>query len=333
MVKPGDGDEWLRANGAGENLAWSPADFENFAEPRPELQERAAADLEAAVRLLIENDWGFRLHATYDETIRHDLNVFEKIAAEGGWPSDLPWLFDHAETISDQSIDRVRALGGNVSVQNRMFFQGAAFKDRYGKTATEWAPPITKLLGAGLTVGAGTDATRVSSYNPWLSLAWLVTGRDIANNRLYAAENIVDRATALEMYTVAGAKLSNEADVKGTITVGKYGDLSILSADFFTIAEEEIPFIEAEVTVAGGRVVYASDNYEGQAEDLPAITVEWSPVAAFGGYQNVPSGVRQAQGFVEAAGDSAEQRAWRTKREEHVHENGHHHDGPLDGCF
>ncbi|MBV8090784.1 MAG: amidohydrolase, partial [Alphaproteobacteria bacterium] len=234
MVKPGEGDGWLRANGAGENLAWSPADFENFAEPRPQLTDRASVDLEAAARLLIEHGWGFRLHATYDETIRQDLDVFEQIVGNAG-SLGVPWLFDHAETISDWSIDRVRALGGNISIQNRMYFQGKAFKDRYGAAAAEWAPPVTKLLGAGFTVAAGTDATRVSSYNPWLALAWLTTGYDIGGTHLQHRENIVDRATALEMFTVAGAGLSGEADVKGTISPGKYADLAVLSDDFFSV--------------------------------------------------------------------------------------------------
>jgi hypothetical protein len=321
MVSPGDGDEWLRANGAGENLAWSPADFENFAEPRPQLTSRAAQDLEAAARLLVENGWGFRLHATYDETIQQDLNVFEKIAADNGGTLGVPWFFDHAETISGQSIDRLQALGGNVSVQDRLYFQGRAFRDRYGAAATEWAPPVTKLLAAGLTVGAGTDATRVSSYNPWLSLHWLTTGRDIGGLPLYTRENILDRATALELYTVAGAKLTGEADKKGTITVGKYADLAILSQDYFSVDADVIPAIEAEVTVAGGRVVYASAEYAGQDMELSQISLAWSPVAAFGGYQRAaqaPAGVRQGKAFADAATDSAEQTAWRRDRGESV---------------
>ncbi|NGN91832.1 amidohydrolase [Nocardioides sp. KC13] len=321
MVSPGDGDEWLRANGAGENLAWSPADFENFAEPRPQLTGRAAGDLEKAARLLIENGWGFRLHATYDETIRHDLDVFEKIAADLGQDTlGVPWLFDHAETISDQSIDRLKALGGNVAVQNRMYFQGKVFQERYGRLAAEWAPPVTKLLDAGLVVGAGTDATRVSSYNPWLSLHWLVAGRDIGGNRLYSPANIVSREKALEFYTVSGAELTGEVEKKGTITVGKYGDLAVLTEDYFTVEADRIPFIEAAVTVAGGRVVYANAEYEGQAAPLPEISVEWSPVAHFGGYQAPaePRGVRQAKAFLDAAADSKEQSEWRTSRGERV---------------
>jgi predicted amidohydrolase YtcJ len=181
MVKPGDGDEWLRCNGAGENLAWSPADFENFSQPRPELGPNLASDLEAAARLLLDNGWGFRLHATYDETIRADLEVFDKIAADGGFPRDVRWFFDHAETVSPDSLDRIAALGGALSIQNRMMFQGRAFVERYGADKAAAAPPIRAMLERGLLVGAGTDATRVSSYNPWLSLSWLATGRTVGD--------------------------------------------------------------------------------------------------------------------------------------------------------
>ncbi|HUN35955.1 MAG TPA: amidohydrolase [Trebonia sp.] len=327
MVRPGDGDEWLRANGAGEYLVSSAGDYENFAEPRPQRRQQASAELEAAARLLLDNGWPFRLHATYDQTIRADLDVFEKIAADGGWPAGTRWLFDHAETISDQSIERVKALGGSISVQNRMYFQGKFFRELYGGPATAWAPPVTKLLAAGLTVAAGTDATTVSSYNPWPSLAWLTSGRDIGGSRLYPPANIVDRETALRMYTQAGAELTGEADRKGTIAVGKYADLSILSADFFTVPDYQIPHIEAELTVAGGRVVYASDNYEGQCEPLPAITLDWSPVVHYGGYQAYPPGARQAQRLAEAAADSAEQRHWRAARGERVPDR-----RPLGGC-
>ena len=337
MVSPGDGDAWLRCNGAGENLAWSPADFENFAEPRPQLTARASQDLEAAARLLLDNGWGFRLHATYDETIRQDLDVFEKIAADGGFPDGTRWLFDHAETVSRSSLDRIKALGGAVSVQNRMMFQGKAFIDRYGAERAATAPPIRAMRDTGLLVAAGTDATRVSSYNPWLSLSWLVTGRTVGDLLLYPAENRVDRATALEMYTSAGAHLTGEADVKGTITEGKYGDLAVLSADYFSVADEDIDRIEALLTVAGGKVVHAVGDYENIAAPLPEISPAWSPVARFGGFQAAPDvpGARQARAFTEAAADSEEQRAWRERRgalDRVPHQAGGALD-PLDGCF
>ncbi len=320
MTHPGDGDEWLRCAGAGETLAWSALDYENFAEPRPELGEQAARELDAAVRLLLERGWGFRLHATYGETIDRDLAVFEGVAADGGWPAGTRWFFDHAETVTRQGLDRIAALGGGVSVQNRMMFQGRLFVERFGTGAAASAPPLRAMLDSGLTVAAGTDATRVSSYNPWLSLAWLVTGRTLSGVRLHSAANRMDRATALALYTRGGAELTGEDDSKGTIRVGMFADLAVLSADFFAVADEDIDRIESLLTVVGGKIVYAAAEYEGLDEPLPPISPVWSPVARFGGYQTTShgltaAGVRQALGVAEAAKESADHLAWRQRGE------------------
>jgi hypothetical protein len=200
-----------------------------------------------------------------------------------------------------------------------MMFQGEAFVRRYGAEAAEATPPVQAMLDSGLLVAAGTDATRVSSYNPWLALSWLVSGRTVGGLALYPAANRVDRVTALRMYTAAGAELTGEGDVKGTITAGKYGDLAILSADYLTVPENEIAGIESLLTVVGGKVVYAAGEYERIAAPLPAITPEWSPIAHFGGYQrDVSGGVAQARTLVEAVADSEEQRHWRERRGEHV---------------
>ncbi|WP_370153053.1 amidohydrolase [Streptacidiphilus sp. EB129] len=336
-VSPQDGDEWLRLNGAGENLTWASADFENFAQPRPELGG-ADADFEKAVRLLMENGWGFRLHATYDETIRRDLAVFEKLAAEGLFPAGNRWLFDHAETVSRSSLDRIAALGGAMSVQNRLSFQGEAFVRRYGPGAAADAPPVRAMLDLGLTVGAGTDATRVSSYNPWVALHWLVSGRTVGGMAIHPPANRVDRETALAMFTRAGAALTGEDMVKGTLQAGCYGDLAVLSDDYFTVPEGDIPHIESLLTVTGGRIVYAAGEYEGLDEELPALGPAWSPVAHFGGYQASPrpstSGARQADLIGQAVAESEQHRQWRARR-------GHTTDartrdplsGVLDPCF
>ncbi|MFD0513821.1 amidohydrolase [Streptomyces aureus] len=269
MVRPEDGDEWLRLNGAGENLTWAAADFENFAQPRPEHSPDYEVEFEKAVRLLMENGWGFRLHATYDETIRRDLAVFEKLASEGLFPGGNRWLFDHAETVSPDSLDRISALGGAMSVQNRLSFQGEAFVRRYGPGAAADAPPIRAMLDRGLTVGAGTDATRVSTYNPWVALHWLVSGRSVGDLALRPPTNRVDRQTALAMFTRAGAALTGEDEVKGVLRPGCYADLAVLSEDYFAVPEPDIAHIESLLTVTGGRIVYAAAEYEGLDEELP----------------------------------------------------------------
>jgi len=331
MVRPGDGDRWLRCNGVGENLVWATADYENFAEPRPELPANAAEELDVAARVLLSNGWGFRMHATYDESIRAALEVFEQIQADGGWPNDIRWMFDHAETVSPHSLERIKALGGAISVQHRMAYQGSAFARRYGAERAAVSPPIRAMLDQGLRVGAGTDAPRVSSHNPWLSLSWLVTGRTVGGAQLYPPENRVSREVALDMYTTAGAEFSGESEVKGTISVGKYADLAVLSADFFTVPDEDISRIESLLTIVDGRIVYSAGEYEDTAPPLPPIPFEWSPIAHFGGYQQYSTeGVGQARAVSDAVAASTEHRTWREGRGEigaNVVHHGHH------GCY
>ena len=178
MSKYQQGDDYFRHNGAGEMLVFSAADFEDFRQPRPDMPPEMEPELEAVVRILAQNRWPWRMHATYDETISRALNVFERVNQD--IPLDgLHWFFDHAETISEQSIDRIAALGGGIAVQHRMAYQGEYFVERYGSGAAEATPPFARMLRKGVKVSAGTDATRVASYNPWVSLAWLVTGRTV----------------------------------------------------------------------------------------------------------------------------------------------------------
>jgi predicted amidohydrolase YtcJ len=317
-VRPDSGDAWLRLNGAGENLTWAAADFENFSEPRPDLAPGYEAEFERAVRLLTENGWGFRLHATYDETIRRDLAVFERLAADGLFPAGNRWLFDHAETVSPASLDRIAALGGAVSVQNRMSFQGRAFAERYGADAAARTPPVARMLATGLPVAAGTDATRVSSYHPWVALHWLVSGRTVGGLRLYPREHLIPRESALAMYTLGGARLTGEEHVKGMLREGYYADLAVLSHDFLTVPEDDIPHIESVLTVTGGRIVYAADLHEGLDEEPPPALPGWSPVTRFGGYQAAPppepAGAGQADRLAEAAAESERHRRWRAAR-------------------
>ena len=284
IITPYSGDNFLRHNGAGEMLAFSAADFEDFLQPRPDMAGNMEKDLGEVVRFLVEQRWPFRLHATYDETIDRALNVFESINQDTKF-NNLRWFFDHAETVSEKSMERIKALGGGIAIQHRMAFQGEYFVDRYGKDAAKHTPPIRKMLELGVPVGGGTDATRVASYNPWVSLYWMVTGKTIGGLGLYDDSNILEREEALRLWTQGSAYKSNEETVKGALAPGMYADAAVLSADFLTIPDEDIKSISAVLTIVGGQIVYGADDYQNLDKPLPPASPDWSPVRVFGGYQ------------------------------------------------
>jgi predicted amidohydrolase YtcJ len=300
------GDDYFRHNGAGEMLVFSAADFEDFRQPRPDMGPEMEGELDAVVRILAQNRWPWRLHATYDETISRALDVFERVNQDIPL-AGLNWFFDHAETISDRSIDRIAALGGGIAVQHRMAYQGEYFVERYGVGAAEATPPITRMLDAGLKVSAGTDATRVASYNPWVSLAWLVTGKTVGGMRLYPQRYCFDRETALRMWTENVTWFSNEEGKKGRIEASQLADLIVPDRDYFACAEDEIADTTSDLTIVGGKIVYGAREFSRLDETAPPPAMpDWSPVRRFGGYAAWadPKGAGQAAALRYAASSS-----------------------------
>lgn len=285
MTRPGEGDAMLRMNGAGENLVWSAADFENFLQPRPELKPIMESELEQVVRDLAEANWPWRIHATYDESIGRFLDVFERVHRDR--PIDrLRWFIDHAETVSERNLERIQALGGGIAIQHRIAYQGEYFIRRYGPAAVQAKPPIRTMLRMGLPVGGGTDGTRVASYHPWTCLWWLVTGKSVGGSIINNPENRLSREEALRLWTKGSAWFSGEDDHKGELSPGQLADLAVLSKDYFAVEEDEIRGIESVLTVVGGKIVFAVEEFASHSPELPQISPDWSPIKRFGGYNN-----------------------------------------------
>jgi predicted amidohydrolase YtcJ len=285
LVQPGAGSAMYRHNGAGEMLVFSAADFEDFREPRPELPETLEDELYGVTRHLVENRWPFRIHGTYEESISRFLDVFERVNREVPFDG-LHWIIDHAETISPRSIDRIKALGGGIAVQHRMAYQGEYFAERFGTRAAEATPPVKQMLAAGVPVGMGTDATRVASYNPWVGLAWLVTGKTVGGLAVTPMRNRLDRETALRLYTEGSSWFSTENGKKGALKAGQYADLAVLSADYLRIPEDAIADLSSVLTIVGGKVVHGAGDFADLAPPLPPPSPDWAPTRRHGGYQH-----------------------------------------------
>lgn len=285
IANPGQGDDFYRLNGAGEMLVFSAADFEDFTEPRPDLNPNMEAELTEVIQLLAANKWPFRLHATYNQSISRFLNIFERVNREIPF-NGMHWILDHAETISDRNIERVKALGGGIAFQHRMAYQGEYFLDRYGVQAANRTPPIKKIMAMDVPVSGGTDGTRVASYNPWVGLYWLVAGKTVGGTTLYSEANRLDRMEALRLYTTAAAWFSNQEGNKGAIMPGQLADLAVLSEDFFSVPEERIKHLESVLTLVDGQPVYGSEEFSNLSPPPLPISPDWSPVKYFGGYHN-----------------------------------------------
>ncbi|MFD2551128.1 amidohydrolase [Bizionia sediminis] len=281
-------DHGYELEGGGEFLAWSAGDFENFLAPQPMLEDRPTwrEDLKKILVLHAENGWPFRIHATYGETISNMLDVIEEVNTEtNGKLTANRWMFDHAETVKEEDLKRIKALNGGIAIQARMAYAGEFFVERYGADKAKQAPPVKKIMEAGIPVGAGTDGTRVASYNPWPALYWLVTGKTVGDFQLAEPSNQLTREEALHLYTKGSAWVSKEEDVKGTLENGMYADFAILSNDYFTIPEAEINNLKSVLTVVAGKVVYGAEEYKNMNPSLPAVIPNWSPVKYYGGFQ------------------------------------------------
>jgi hypothetical protein len=142
------------------------------------------------------------------------------------------------------------------------------------------------MLEMGVPVGMGTDSTRVASYNPWIGIYWLVTGKTIGGMTLYPPQNRLTREDALRLYTEGSSWFSTENGKKGALKAGQYADLTVLGRDMMHVSESELKDLRSVLTVVGGHIVYAAQEFSKMAPPELPISLDWSPVKKFGGYQH-----------------------------------------------
>jgi predicted amidohydrolase YtcJ len=283
MVNVGEGDDYFRMLGAGEYIVWAAGDVTNFDKAPPTIPAVMESQLTAVGKFLSDKRWPFRMHASFDETAQRILGVLEKVHQEVPL-TGLRWGLDHCETLSPQTLERVAALGGSINIQNRMSLDGEAFLRRYGPQVSANAPPIQRIREMGIPLAAGTDGNRATSYNPWVGVHWLITGKTLGGAKLQGDHNLLNRTEALRLYTTGGAWMSNEETKKGTLEVGKFADLVFLSADYFNMPVDEIKNLESVLTMVGGNVVYGSGGYAAISQAAPPINQDWLPMKDYGRY-------------------------------------------------
>jgi predicted amidohydrolase YtcJ len=254
---PAFGDDYLKVVGAGELIVFGYHDLEGLTPFFVSAESRQA--LYEITRMVAQADWPMHIHAVWDTTISAILDVWEEVNKE--FPlAGRRFSIAHADMITEADLRRVRKLDIGIAVQDRLVFRSADSSRAWGAEKAQVAPPLRQMLDLGIPVGAGTDSTRVTSYNPWLSLWWLITGHSVDGAPPRHERHCLSRAEALHLYTLGSAWFSFDEQNLGTLEPGKLADLVVLSDDYFTVPESTIPTLEAVLTMVGGRWVYASSD-------------------------------------------------------------------------
>jgi predicted amidohydrolase YtcJ len=256
MLPMGFGDDRLKFNGLGERITFA---MNNNPEPTAEHKERYYE----IVRWAAERGMSITMHWGPDNTVDHLLGIFERVNREVPI-APLRWSIAHLNDASEATLRRMAALGVGWTVQDAMYFGGEAFRDSVGAESARRTPPVVTAKNVGVVVGAGTDAHRVASYNPFTALQWFLDGKTVGGTALRGPEETPDRAEALRLYTIGSAWFSHDDDERGSLEVGKYADLAVLSQDYMTIPVDRIGSIESVLTMMNGRIVYAATPYAQQ---------------------------------------------------------------------
>lgn len=270
--------------GAGELLSVDVHDHENFDRPAVIVPPEKMRELvERDVAKLVARRIPFREHISYDENITPFLDALEKLNQK--MPLDgLRWSIEHAETISPANVARVKALGGGIALDTKMALHGDAFIRTHGRDKALLTPRLRQLVDSGIPLAMTTDAFRAASFNPWVGISWMVSGKSVAGTEVLAKDNRLSRAEALKLFTRNAAWFMNAESELGMIAPGHLADFVLLDRDYFAVPESEIKSISSMLTVMDGRVVYGAQDYRSLSPALPEILPTWSPIKHYGGY-------------------------------------------------
>jgi predicted amidohydrolase YtcJ len=250
LLPMGFGDDMLRFNGLGERITLA---MNN--NPSPSDADKHA--YRQIVQWAAEQGMSITMHWGPDSTVPHLLAIFEDVNRTTPI-APLRWSIAHLNDASAATLRRMRALGLGWTVQDAMYFGGDQLVRTAGAAAARRVPPVVTAQRLGVPIGAGTDAHRVASYNPFTALQWFLDGKTVSGTPTRGPEETPSRLDALRFYTIGSAWFAHADDERGSLEPGKLADLAVLSKDYLTVPVEEIGSIEALLTMVGGRIVHAA---------------------------------------------------------------------------
>jgi hypothetical protein len=216
------------------------------------------ADVEETARIAIENGFQLCVHAIGDRANRETLDLYERAFRAHPDKKNLRWRVEHAQVLSPADIPRFANLGVIASMQGvHCTSDGPWMIARVGAKRAEGAYAWRDLIDSGAIVCNGTD-TPVEDVDPIANFYASVT-RKLADGTTFYPRQRMTRLEALRSYTVNAAYAAFEEDVKGSLTVGKLADVTVLTKDILTVPDEEIRGAQVAYTIVGGRVAFRGD--------------------------------------------------------------------------
>jgi predicted amidohydrolase YtcJ len=235
MLPQGFGDDMLKFNGLGERITWG---MNNNDHPTAEDQEKFYQIL----RWAAQRGMTVTMHWPNDSSAEILLSIYERVNAE--FPiKDLRWSIAHLTGATPEHLRRMKAMGVGWTIQRPE------------------AASVENAKELGVTIGAGTDAHRVASYNPFTTLKWLLVDSKKSGTTPRGPEQTPTREDALRAYTIGSAWFSFDETKRGSLEPGKLADLAVLSKDYMTVPLDQIESIESVLTMVGGKIVYAAGPY------------------------------------------------------------------------
>jgi predicted amidohydrolase YtcJ len=260
MLAMGFGDDMLRFNGIGENVTWGMYNNDSPTEAQKQ-QYYEVAKWAASRGMTLTQHW------SNDASVHHLLDVFERVNRDAPI-AELRWSIAHLNDGSVASFQRMKALGVGWLMQDAMYFGGDGLIRTRGAEIAKHTPPIKTAMNMGIHVGGGTDAHRVMSYNPFVSLRWMIDGKTVAGTPTRDADELPSREEALRLYTQGSAWFTHDDGRRGALTAGRLADLAVLTKDFASVPTDEIGGIESLLTMVGGRIVYAAGPFAALEEKV-----------------------------------------------------------------
>jgi predicted amidohydrolase YtcJ len=244
-VFPHYGDDLLKIVGIGEFTAGSSPILTEASEPWRNGTRRVA-----------EAGWRNENHSLTQGDFKVIIDEWERLNASLPPPGirNQRWVVAHAPFITQEYIDKLKALGGGVSVLGGWRYISG--------TAQQNGPPFKTLADSGIPIGMSSDGMQISPMNPWLGLYYVVTGKNARGDVINAGQTL-PRAAGLRLYTAANGWFLGEEGQLGSIEPGKYADVAVLSGDYFdsrAVSDEELKRITSVLTVVGGQIVYGEPD-------------------------------------------------------------------------